>query len=153
MKDAKTDDGFTVAFVCTHNACRSQIAEAWACRYFAGSVRAMSAGTHPDAMVDSGVVRIMRDMYGVDLSTSRPKTLDMVGRIDVLVTMGCGVTCPYVPGCRRVAWDIPDPTGGSDKQYCEIIELIREKVKDLATELAEEKQEVDRHCYRLSNEG
>ncbi|KFI75494.1 radical SAM family protein [Bifidobacterium mongoliense DSM 21395] len=86
-------------------------------------------------MVDPGAVRIMRSNHGIDLSGKHPKRLDEVGGIDVLVTMGCGVACPYVPGALLVKWDIPDPMGGSDEAYDEVIELIRSKVKVLIIEL------------------
>lgn len=135
MSNEQQQDSTVVAFVCTHNACRSQIAEAWANKYASGGIRAVSAGTHPDEMVDPGAVRIMRSNHGIDLSGKHPKRLDEVGGIDVLVTMGCGVACPYVPGALLVEWDIPDPMGGSDEAYDEVIELIRSKVKVLIIEL------------------
>lgn len=135
MSNEQQQDPTVVAFVCTHNACRSQIAEAWANKYASEGIRAVSAGTHPDEMVDPGAIRIMRSSHGIDLSGKHPKRLDAVGRIDVLVTMGCGVACPYVPGARLVEWDIPDPMGGSDEAYDEVIEVIRSKVKDLTAGL------------------
>ncbi|MCI1643303.1 MAG: arsenate reductase ArsC [Bifidobacterium crudilactis] len=135
MSNEQQQDATVVAFVCTRNACRSQIAEAWANKYASEGIRTVSAGTHPDGMVDPGAVRIMRSSHGIDLSGKHPKRLEEVGGIDVLVTMGCGVACPYVSGARLVEWDIPDPMGGSDEAYDEVVEVIRSKVKDLTAEL------------------
>lgn len=82
------DKDFTLAFVCTKNACRSQIAQAWARKYAPPGLRVVSAGTHPAAEIDTEVVRIMKDQFNIDLSGQQPKTLTAVGRIDVLVMMG-----------------------------------------------------------------
>lgn len=127
------DKDFTLAFVCTKNACRSQIAQAWARKYAPPGLRVVSAGTHPAAEIDTEVVRIMKDQFNIDLSGQQPKTLTAVGRIDVLVTMGYGVSCPYVPGVHLIPWDIPDPMGGGDDGYREIIDMLRRKVHELVS--------------------
>ena len=101
-----------VLFVCLHNAGRSQMSRALFERAAAGSHRAESAGTQPAEQVHPEVVEAMREL-GVDVSTETPKKLtrEMAARADVVVTMGCGDECPYIPGKRYIDWDLPDPKG------------------------------------------
>jgi protein-tyrosine-phosphatase len=98
-----------VLFVCIENSCRSQIAEAFARMHGAG-VDAYSAGSKPSGQVNEKAIASMREI-GYDLSTHRSKGLDEIppGPYDVVVTMGCGDACPWVPAKRREDWAIPDP--------------------------------------------
>ncbi|HXV14810.1 MAG TPA: arsenate reductase ArsC [Candidatus Krumholzibacteria bacterium] len=98
-----------VLFVCVENSCRSQIAEAFARMHGAG-VDAHSAGSKPSGKVNEKAIASMREI-GYDLSTHRSKGLDEIppGPFDVVVTMGCGDACPWVPATRREDWAIPDP--------------------------------------------
>lgn len=102
----------TVLFVCLHNAGRSQMSEALFTRAAGGAHRALSAGTTPATRVHPEVVEVMRER-GVDLSGRVPRLLteDLARQADVVVTMGCGDRCPYVPGVRYVDWDLEDPKG------------------------------------------
>jgi protein-tyrosine-phosphatase len=102
----------TVLFVCLHNAGRSQMSAALLERDGAGRHAALSAGTTPGERVHPEVVEVMRELR-IDLSDRRPQllTTELAQRADVVVTMGCGDSCPYIPGTRYVDWDLPDPKG------------------------------------------
>lgn len=99
-------------FVCLHNAGRSQMSAAFFEREAGAGHRALSAGTVPAERVHPEVVEVMREV-GIDLADRTPQLLtrDLVEQADVVVTMGCGDQCPYVPGKRYVDWDLPDPKG------------------------------------------
>ena len=125
-----------VAFVCVHNACRSQMAEAIA-RILAGDVfDSFSAGTETKPAIDPTAVRLVREQYGVDMTeTQYSKTLDALPEVDVVVTMGCNVQCPSLPCRRREDWGLDDPTGKEDSAYLAVMETIRQRVLDLRREL------------------
>ena len=125
-----------VAFVCVHNACRSQMAEAIA-RILAGDVfDSFSAGTETKPAIDPTAVRLVREQYGVDMTeTQYSKTLDALPEVDVVVTMGCNVQCPSLPCRRREDWGLDDPTGKEDSAYLAVMETIRQRVLELRREL------------------
>ena len=125
-----------VAFVCVHNACRSQMAEALA-RILAGDVfDSFSAGTETKPAIDPTAVRLIREQYGVDMTeTQYSKTLDALPEVDVVVTMGCNVQCPSLPCRRREDWGLDDPTGKEDSVYLAVMETIRQRVLELRREL------------------
>ncbi len=102
----------TVLFVCLHNAGRSQMSQALFERAVNGHHHAISAGTTPAEHVHPEVVDVMREL-GIDLADRRPQLLtrELAEQADVIVTMGCGDECPYIPGKRYVDWDLPDPKG------------------------------------------
>jgi arsenate reductase (thioredoxin) len=102
----------TVLFVCLHNAGRSQMSQALFERAAGGRHEALSAGTTPAAHVHPEVVEVMQEL-GIDLSDRRPKLLtrELAEQADVVVTMGCGDACPYIPGKRYIDWNLPDPSG------------------------------------------
>ncbi|HUA46133.1 MAG TPA: arsenate reductase ArsC [Solirubrobacteraceae bacterium] len=102
----------TVLFVCLHNAGRSQMSEALFERAAAGRHHALSAGTTPGERVHPEVVEVMREL-GIDLADRTPRLLtrELAERADVVVTMGCGDECPFIPGKRYIDWDLPDPKG------------------------------------------
>src|SRR5207245_415646 len=102
----------TVLFVCLHNAGRSQISQALFERAAAGRHLALSAGTEPGERVHPEVVEVMREL-GIDLADHAPRALtnELAERADVVVTMGCGDQCPYIPGKRYLDWDLTDPKG------------------------------------------
>jgi protein-tyrosine-phosphatase len=116
-----------VLFVCLHNAGRSQMSEALFARAAAGRHTAESAGSvaDPAGHVHPEVVAVMREL-GVDLSARRPQRLseELAQRADVVVTMGCGDACPYIPGTRYIDWDLPDPKG----QPVETVRALREEI-------------------------
>ncbi|MGO9752727.1 MAG: low molecular weight phosphatase family protein [Solirubrobacteraceae bacterium] len=123
-----------VLFVCTHNAGRSQMAQALFERYAPEDVRSESAGSDPASHVWPEVIEVMREL-GIDLSARKPTRLsvEMQLHADWAVTMGCGDVCPYVPTTVD-AWDIPDPAGKPVDQVREIRDMIDARVKALATE-------------------
>ena len=121
-----------VAFVCVHNACRSQMAEAIA-RQLAGDVfDSFSAGTETKPAIDSTAVRLIREVYGVDMRENQySKTLEALPDVDVVVTMGCNVACPNLPCRRREDWGLADPTGQADSVYLAVMETIRQRILEL----------------------
>lgn len=125
-----------VAFVCVHNACRSQIAKAL-CRLLAGDVlESCSAGTEPKDRIDPNAVRLMRTQYGVEMERSQhPKSLEALKPVDILITMGCGVSCPTLPCRLREDWGMEDPTGCGDAAYENVIQQIRQNVLELRRRL------------------
>ena len=125
-----------VLFVCLHNAGRSQMSQALFERAAAGAHEALSAGTTPGDRVHPEVVAAMREL-GVDLSDRRPRRLtDELARwADVIVTMGCGDECPYIPGKRYIDWDLPDPKGRPLDEVRGIRDDIAGRVTALKSEL------------------
>jgi arsenate reductase len=123
----------TVIFACVHNAGRSQMAAAFFNALVApGRARAVSAGTQPAARVHPSVVEAMRE-EGIDLSSSRPQRLTegLAKQGSMLVTMGCGDQCPYLPGLQRDDWPIPDPQGLPLPEVRRIRDVIRQRVQQL----------------------
>jgi arsenate reductase (thioredoxin) len=125
-----------VLFVCIQNAGRSQIAQALFDRGAAGRHQARSAGSRPAEHVHAEVVRAMREL-GIDLAANRPHRLDPEDMrwADLVVTMGCGDECPYVPGKRYVDWDLDDPAGRPIEEVRRIRDDISRRVESLLTEL------------------
>jgi arsenate reductase len=124
-------------FVCLHNAGRSQMSRALFERAANGRHEAESAGTTPAERVHPEVVTAM-DELGVDVSAERPRRLtrEMAERADVVVTMGCGDECPYIPGKRYLDWDLPDPKGLPLEDVREVRDEIERRVRELAGELS-----------------
>lgn len=121
----------TVIFACVHNAGRSQMAAAWF-NHLAGGGRAQSAGTEPAERVHPEVLDVMHEV-GIDLSSATPQKLteELARGADLLVTMGCGDKCPYVPGLQVEDWPLEDPKGKSKQRVREIRDEIRVRVEDL----------------------
>lgn len=129
----------TALFVCLHNAGRSQMSAALFERAGSGRHGALSAGTAPAARVHPEVVEVMREI-GVDLSGRTPQRLtrELAEHADVVVTMGCGDECPYIPGKRYVDWDLADPKGRPLGEVRQLREEIARRVDALARELDDE---------------
>ena len=125
-----------VAFICVHNSCRSQMAEALG-KALAGEVfTSNSAGTETKPQINQDAVRLMKQVRGIDMEkTQRSKLLSEIPAVDVVVTMGCNVQCPYLPCTHREDWGLEDPSGKSDEVFLETIRLIGEKVLDLKARL------------------
>ncbi|MGH3100972.1 MAG: low molecular weight phosphatase family protein [Thermoleophilia bacterium] len=124
-------------FVCVHNAGRSQMSAALFERAAAGRHEADSAGTTPAERVHPEVVEVMREL-GIDLADRVPRRLtrELAEQADVVVTMGCGDECPYIPGKRYVDWDLPDPKGKPVEEVRAIRDEIRSRIAVLAREAA-----------------
>ena len=130
-----------VAFICVHNSCRSQIAEALG-KHLAGDVfESYSAGTETKPQINQDAVRLMKQLYGIDMEkTQRSKLLSELPPIDVVVTMGCNVDCPYLPCKHKIDWGLDDPTGKSDEKFVRTIKAIEENIKELALKLISSKE-------------
>jgi arsenate reductase len=128
-----------VLFVCLHNAGRSQISEALFARGAVGRHEARSAGTTPAERVHPEVVAAMAEL-GVDLGSRQPRKLTRADAewADVVVTMGCGDECPYIPGKRYLDWDLPDPKGQSLEAVRRTRDEIGRRVEGLLAELSAE---------------
>jgi arsenate reductase len=126
----------TALFVCLHNAGRSQMSAALFERAAGGRHRALSAGTTPGERVHPEVVEVMREL-GIDLSDRRPQRLtsELAEQADVVVTMGCGDACPYVPGARYLDWDLEDPKGRPVEEVRATRDDIARRVEALVAEL------------------
>jgi arsenate reductase len=126
-------------FVCLHNAGRSQMSEALFTRLAGGRHEAQSAGTTPGEHVHPEVVSTMREL-GIDLSDRTPRklSLELAQWADVVVTMGCGDECPYIPGKRYLDWDLADPSGRPIEEVRRTRDEIGRRVEDLLRELDQE---------------
>ena len=126
----------SVLFVCLHNAGRSQMSQALFEREAAGRHTAMSAGTTPADRVHPEVIEVMREL-DIDLADRTPQLLtrELAEQADVVVTMGCGEECPYIPGKHYIDWELPDPAGRPIAEIRNIRDEIANRVSDLLTEL------------------
>ena len=121
-----------VAFICVHNSCRSQIAEALGKHLAANAFESYSAGTETKPQINQDAVRLMKQLYGIDMEqTQRSKLLEDIPPVDIVVTMGCNVTCPFLPCKHREDWGLNDPSGKSDVEFRHTIEEISSKINDL----------------------
>lgn len=129
-----------VAFICVHNSCRSQIAEALG-KYLASDVfESYSAGTEVKPQINQVAVRLMKQIYGIDMErTQRSKLLEEIPPVDIVVTMGCNVQCPFLPCMHREDWGLDDPTGKSDVDFERTIKAIRSKIENLRERIADNK--------------
>ena len=125
-----------VLFVCLHNAGRSQMSQALFERAAAGRHEAASAGTAPAGHVHPAVVEVMREL-DLDVSGRTPRllTTELTQWADLIVTMGCGDECPYVPGKRYLDWDLPDPKGKPPEEVRATRDEIRDRVERLVADL------------------
>lgn len=126
----------TVLFVCLHNAGRSQMSQALFERAANGRHNALSAGTSPGDRVHPEVVDVMREL-GVDLTERRPQLLtrELAQQADIVVTMGCGDECPFIPGKRYIDWNLPDPKGRPIEEVRVTRDEIGRRVTGLLAEL------------------
>lgn len=125
-----------VAFICVHNSCRSQIAQALG-KYYASDVfESYSAGTETKEQINQDAVRIMKELYGIDMEeTQYSKLISTLPPIDIVVTMGCNVDCPYLPCKHKEDWGLDDPSGKSDDEFKKIISIIDKNIKELKERL------------------
>ena len=126
-----------VAFICVHNSCRRQIAEALGKKLASDVFESYSAGTETKPQINRDAVRLMKKVHGIDMeATQHSKLLSDNPEVDVVITMGCNVQCPFMPCSHREDWGLEDPSGKSDEAILETIRLIEEKVLDLRKRLA-----------------
>lgn len=125
-----------VAFVCVHNSCRSQIAEALGKMLATDSFDSYSAGTETKPQINQDAVRLMKQLYHIDMEqTQYSKLLSAIPPVDIVITMGCNVSCPSLPCRYREDWGLDDPTGKSDDSFLEVIHSIEEKVLGLKSRI------------------
>jgi arsenate reductase (thioredoxin) len=126
----------TVLFVCRQNAGRSQMSQALFTRAAEGRHHALSAGTTPAQHVHHEVLEMMNEI-GIDLSSRTPQLLtrELAEQADLVITMGCGDECPYIPGKRYLDWDLPDPAGKPADDVRAIRDEINDRIEALITEL------------------
>ncbi len=125
-----------VAFICIHNSCRSQMAEGWAKKLGDDVIEAYSAGTENYPEVKPNAVKVM-EAAGVDMSDHHPKLLSDIPAVDVVITMGCGVECPFLPCRHREDWGLEDPSGGPIEGFEKTRDIIKSKVEDLIKRCAD----------------
>lgn len=123
-----------VAFICVHNSCRSQIAEALGkhCNFF----DSYSAGTEVKTQINQDAVRLMKKIYNIDMEkTQYSKLITELPEIDITIKMGCNVICPFIDSKYEEDWGLDDPTGKSDEEFEIVITEIEKKVKELAEKI------------------
>lgn len=121
-----------VAFICVHNSCRSQIAEALGKHLAGDKFDFYSAGTETKPQINQDAVRLMKELYGIDMEkTQHSKLLEDIPPVDIVITMGCNVQCPFLPCKHREDWGLEDPTGKSDAEFESTIKQIEVKILQL----------------------
>lgn len=122
-----------VAFICVHNSCRSQMAEALANLFASDVYESYSAGTETKPQINQDAVRVILKEYGIDMNkTQSSKLLTDIPEVDIVIKMGCNVICPFLPSKHEEDWGLEDPTGKDDDEFYRTAKIIEEKVKDLA---------------------
>ncbi len=120
-----------VAFICVHNSCRSQIAEALGKHFASDRYDFYSAGTQTKPEINKDAVRLVKEIYGIDMAGYHSKTIDDIPEVDIAVSMGCGVICPYIGRDFDYDLGLIDPTGESDEVFISVISQIEAFVKSL----------------------
>ena len=121
-----------IAFICVHNSCRSQIAEALGKHLRGDEFDFYSAGTETKPKINQDAVRLMKVLYGLDMEqTQYSKTIDEIPLPDVAISMGCDVGCPFIGRIFDEDWGLPDPTGKSDEEFVAVIKEIESKIKNI----------------------
>lgn len=135
---------YKIAFVCVHNSCRSQMAEAITKELASDMFEAYSGGTETKPQINQDAVRIIKKLYDVDMNKTQKSKLidDLPQELDVLVTMGCNVECPFIPTKHREDWGLADPSGLSDDAFYDTAQLIKEKLLEL-------KRKIDKKIINL----
>ncbi len=127
-----------VAFVCVQNSCRSQMAEALGKKLAADVFESFSAGTETKPQINQDAVRLMKQIHGIDMEmTQYSKLLSELPEIDIVITMGCNVQCPFLPCYHREDWGLDDPSGKEDAAFLYTMQRIEEKILDLKRRIQE----------------
>lgn len=121
-----------VAFICVHNSCRSQMAEALGKKLASDAFESWSAGTETKPRINQDAVRLMKQVHGIDMEKEQySKLLEKLPPIDIVITMGCNVQCPFLPCSHREDWGLEDPSGKEDEAFLYTMAVIEAKVLDL----------------------
>ena len=125
-----------VAFICVHNSCRSQIAEALG-KHFASDVfESYSAGTETKPQINQDAVRILKELYGIDMEqTQYSKLIGDIPKPDIAISMGCNVGCPFIGRAFDDNWGLEDPTGKPDEEFIRVIKEIEKKILKLRSQM------------------
>ena len=130
------DNKKKVAFICVHNSCRSQIAEALGKHLASDVFESYSAGTETKPQINQDAVRIMKEVYGIDMEqTQYSKLITDIPEPDVAVSMDCNVGCPFIGRAFDDNWGLEDPTGKSDEEFLKVIKAIETKILELKNSL------------------
>ena len=125
-----------IAFICVHNSCRSQIAEALGKHLRGDEFDFYSAGTETKPRINQDAVRLIKQLYGIDMElTQHSKTFDKIPPPDIAISMGCNVSCPYIGRDFDDNWGLPDPTGENDELFVDVIKRIEEQILALKLKL------------------
>lgn len=125
-----------VAFICVHNSCRSQIAEALGKHLAADVFDSYSAGSETKPQINQDAVRLMKALYGINMEkTQHSKTFASIPEPDIAISMGCDVGCPYIGRAFDDNWGLSDPTGQSDEVFKETIAQIEQKILELKRQI------------------
>lgn len=125
-----------VAFICVHNSCRSQIAEAFGKVLAADVFESYSAGTETKPQINQDAVRLMKELYGIDMEkTQYSKLISDIPEPDIAISMGCNVGCPFIGRPFDDNWELEDPTGKSDEEFKKVIDEIRVRIMELKQRL------------------
>ena len=122
-----------VAFICVHNSCRSQIAEALGKHFLGDKIDFYSAGTETKPQINQDAVRLMKEIYGIDMEANgqRSKLISEIPEVDMAISMGCNVGCPFIGRAFDDNWGLEDPTGKSDEEFKLVIGQIEKKILEL----------------------
>lgn len=126
-----------IAFICVHNSCRSQIAEALGNLFLSDSFECYSAGTERVPKINGDAVRLMKELYDIDMSEQYSKLIDEIPEPDIAISMGCDVGCPYIGRALDDNWGLPDPTGENDDVFKAVIAEIERKIFKLQREIGD----------------
>lgn len=129
-----------VAFICVHNSCRSQMAEALGKHLASDVFESYSAGTETKPQINQDAVALMKKMYQIDMEKEQySKLLQDIPKVDIVITMGCNVNCPYLPCKYREDWGLEDPTGKDEQAFIATAKEIENKIIDLANRIKNKK--------------
>lgn len=144
MKEARGEQimrKLRVAFICVHNSCRSQMAEALGKQLASDTFESYSAGTELRPEINQDAVRIMKQLYGIDMNkTQYSKLLKDIPEVDIVITMGCNVQCPTLPCQHREDWGLEDPSGKTDEAFIQTARMIEEKIRALKENIQSRKK-------------
>lgn len=133
-----------VAFICVHNSCRSQMAEALGKFYSSDVFESYSAGTETKPQINQDAVRIIKDLYNIDMNeTQKSKLISDIPSVDIVITMGCNVECPFLPCKYREDWGLDDPSGKSDEEFIKTARIIEDKIKNLSRRISDNEIRLD----------
>ncbi|MDI9215659.1 arsenate reductase ArsC [Clostridium tertium] len=125
-----------VAFICVHNSCRSQMAEALGKLYGSEVFESYSAGTETKPQINQDAVRIIKNLYNVDMNeTQKSKLLTDIPDVDIVIKMGCNVVCPTISATHVDDWGLDDPTGKPDEEFIKVAKTIESKIKNLTKKI------------------